>query len=185
MRLLLLIALSTLPLWGLCQEKEKVDKPELTESQIRVRNTTRWAAVVPGSGQIINKKYWKAPIVYASLGTSVYFIIDNTEQMNEFKQAWIYETDDDETTFSELTDSNGDLYNDTELENGTYLFRRYRDLSYLALAGVYILQIIDANVDAHMRFFDANDDLSLSVSPPYSNSIRADVWQVGIKFRLK
>ena len=71
------------------------------------------------------------------------------------------------------------------MENNTYLFRRYRDLSYLALAGIYVLQIIDANVDAHMRFFDSNDDLSFSISPPYSSSSKIDVWQVGLKLRLR
>ena len=184
MRLLLLIAFLTFPLWGFCQEKTKEEKAELTESQIRVRNTTRWAAVLPGSGQVINKKYWKAPLVYASLGTSVYFIIDNTDQMNEFKQAWIH-TSRGKTPRIRPTDSNGNYYSESDLENGTYLFRRYRDFSYLALAGIYILQIIDANVDAHMRFFDSNDDLSFSITPPYSHSLRSDVWQIGIKFRLK
>ena len=185
MRQLLLIALLSLPFCGFSQEKMEEEKKELTESQIRIRNTTRWAAIIPGSGQIINRKYWKTPLVYVSLGASVYFIIDNTNQMNEFKQAWIYETDEDEETVSELTDPNGNLYSVSDLENGTYLFRRYRDLSYLALAGVYVLQIIDANVDAHMRFFDSNDDLSFSISPPYSGATGAGVWQVGLKIKLR
>ena len=185
MRQLLLIALLSLPLWGVCQEKVEDAKPELTENQIRVRKTTRWAAIIPGSGQIINRKYWKAPIVYCSLGASVFFIIDNTSKMNEFKQAWIYETDDDDTTVSELTDDNGVLYTLSDLENNTYLFRRYRDISYLALAGFYLLQIVDANVDAHLRFFDSNDDLSFSVLPPYSSFSNGDVWQVGITLKLK
>ena len=185
MRQLLLIALLSLPLWGVCQEKVEDAKPELTESQIRVRSTTRWAAIIPGSGQIINKKYWKFPIVYGTLGTSLYLIIDNTAKMKDFKQAWIYEIDDDENTFSELTDDNGVLYTLSDLENNTYLFRRYRDLSYLALAGFYLLQIVDANVDAHLRFFDSNDDLSFSLLPPYSKFTTNDLWQVGINLKIR
>ena len=86
---------------------------------------------------------------------------------------------------SELTDDNGVLYTLSDLENNTYLFRRYRDFSYLALAGFYLLQIVDANVDAHLRFFDSNDDLSFSVLPPYSKFITNDVWQVGINLKLR
>lgn len=186
MRHLLLIALASLPLLCFSQDEiKKEPKAELTESQIRVRKTTRWAAIIPGSGQIINRKYWKAHIVHIALGASVYMIKSNTDSMNEFKQAWIYETDDDENTVSDLTDENGLLYTVDDLENGTYLFRRYRDLSYLSFVGFYLLQIIDANVDAHLRFFDSNDDLSFCVSPPYSGRYNSDVWQVGLKLRIK
>ena len=187
MRTLLLIAIMTFPLFGLSQEihgkKVRNKKSELTESQIRVRKTTKWAAVLPGSGQVINKKYWKAPLVYISLGTSVYYIIDNTEHMNEFKQAWTH-TSRGKTPRIRPTDSNGNYYSESDLENGTYLFRRYRDLSYLALVGVYILQIIDANVDAHLRFFDSSEDLSLKFIPPYSGYTPTKSWQVGLKFIL-
>lgn len=167
------------------EEVETDEKKELTESQIRVRKTTCWAAIIPGSGQIINRKYWKAPIVHIALGASVYMIKSNTDNMKEFQQAWNYETDDDENTVSDLTDDNGLFYTIEDLKNGTYLFRRYRDLSYLSFVGFYLLQIIDANVDAHLRFFDSNDDLSFSVSPPYTGIVNSDVWQVGLKLRIK
>ncbi len=179
MRVLLLIAMLGLSTLGLSQEVEKV---ELTESQIRVKRTTKWAAVLPGAGQVINKKYWKVPLVHASLGFSFYMIKHNTDLMDEFKQAWIYETDDDPLTVSELTDSNGVLYTESDLENGTYVYRRYRDLSYLSLVGFYLLQIIDANVDAHLRFFDSSEDLSLSLLPPRGYG---DLWQVGLKLNLR
>ena len=77
------------------------------------------------------------------------------------------------------------LYSETELRNNTYLFRRYRDLSYLAYVGIYLLQIIDANVDAHMRFFDSNDDLSFSLVPPNSGRVATNFWQVGLKLNIK
>ncbi|MBM55964.1 MAG: hypothetical protein CMB32_05350 [Euryarchaeota archaeon] len=182
MRTLLLIAVLGFSSMAISQEIEADEKTDLTESQIRVKKTTRWAAVLPGAGQVINKKYWKVPLVYASMGISIYMIKYNTDLMNEFKQAWIFETDDDPLTVSELTDSNGFLYTVSDLENGTYVYRRNRDLSYLSLVGFYLLQIIDANVDAHLRFFDTSEDLSFSLFPPRSYS---DVWQVGLKLNLK
>ena len=179
-----LLVLCALTVSSYAQEVE-TEKPILTESQIRVRNTTKWAACVPGSGQVINRKYWKAPIVLGALSTSVFFIIDNTATFNEFKDNLLYLTDDDPLTIHTLTDDQGVLYSETELRNNAYLFRRYRDLSYLACAGIYLLQIIDANVDAHMRFFDSNDDLSFSLVPPNSGRVATNFWQVGLKLNIK
>lgn len=188
MRTLLLIAIITFPLFSLSQEidgkKERNKKSELTESQIRVRKTTKWAAIIPSSGQIINRKYWKAPLVHIALGSSVYMIKYNTDLMNEFKDNWAKEVDDDPNTSSDMADPNGALYSVSDLENGAYLFRRNRDLSYLSLVGIYLLQIIDANVDAHMRFFDSRDDLSLKFIPPYSGYTPTHSWQVGLKLNL-
>ena len=56
----------------------------LTQEQLRVKKTTKWAAVLPGSGQVINKKSWKVPIVLGGLATSGWFILENTKQMNLF-----------------------------------------------------------------------------------------------------
>ena len=157
----------------------------LTEEQLRVRKTTKWAAVLPGSGQVINKKSWKVPIVLGGLLTSGWFIQENTKQMNLFLENWGYELDDDPTTNSTLTDSNGAPYILSDLENGAYVYRRNRDLSYLAFLGVYLLQIVDANVDSHMKFFDASEDLSWNVVPPQlSPNNNRTPWQVGLSIRI-
>lgn len=138
----------------------------MTESQLRIKKTTTWAAALPGSGQIINRKAWKAPIVWGALGASGYYIVENTNQMKSFKQAWQFETDDDPLTVSNLVNDNGELYSVEELEEATFIYRRNRDLSYLSFFTLYLLQIVDANVDAHLKFFDANEDLSLRLLPP-------------------
>jgi len=157
----------------------------LTEEQLRVKNTTKWAAILPGSGQVINKKSWKAPIVLGGLATSGWFIVENTKQMNLFSEHWGYETDEDPTTNSTLTDSNGAPYILSDLEDGAYFYRRNRDLSYLAFLGVYLLQIVDANVDSHMKFFDASEDLSWNVRPPQlSPNNNRTPWQVGLSIRI-
>ena len=138
----------------------------LSENELRVKKTTTWAMLLPSSGQIMNKKYWKAPIVLGGLGASVYYMIDNSSEMNLFLENWGYETDDDPLTESNLTDNNGNLYTASDLKDGAYFYRRNRDLSYLSFFGVYLLSVIDANVDAHMKFFDANEDISLRMIPP-------------------
>ena len=165
---------------GLCvSAQEKI----LSENELRVKNTTTWAMLLPSSGQIMNKKYWKAPIVLGGLGASVYYVIDNSSEMNLFLENWGYETDDDPLTESNLTDNNGNLYTVSDLKDGAYFYRRNRDLSYLSFFGVYLLSVIDANVDAHMKFFDASEDLSLRVIPPNRGRFRG-VWQVGLTVKI-
>ena len=169
----------------------------LTENELRVKNTTTWAMLLPSSGQIINKKYWKAPIVLAGLGASIYYVIDNSNEMNLFLENWEYETDGDAfymsinddgktvrvLTESSLTDNNGNLYTVSNLKDGAYFYRRNRDLSYLSFFGVYLLSVIDANVDAHMKFFDASEDISMRVIPPNWGRSRG-AWQVGITVKI-
>ena len=158
---------------------QKADSTQ-TSNQLRIKRTTTWAACLPSSGQIINKKYWKAPIVLGALGASVYYISENTNQMQSFKQAWQFEVDDDPTTNSTLVNSNGDLYSIDELEDATFLYRRNRDLSYLSFFTFYLLQIVDANVDAHLKYFDADENLSLRLIPP----MQTDVWQLGLTCKI-
>ena len=169
----------------------------LSENELRVKNTTTWAMLLPSSGQIINKKYWKAPIVLAGLGASIYYVIDNSNEMNLFLENWEYETDGDAfymsinddgktvrvLTESSLTDNNGNLYTVSNLKDGAYFYRRNRDLSYLSFFGVYLLSVIDANVDAHMKFFDASEDISMRVIPPNWGRSRG-AWQVGITVKI-
>ena len=169
----------------------------LSENELRVKNTTTWAMLLPSSGQIINKKYWKAPIVLAGLGASIYYVIDNSTEMNLFLENWEYETDGDAfymsinddgktvrvLTESSLTDNNGNLYTVSNLKDGAYFYRRNRDLSYLSFFGVYLLSVIDANVDAHMKFFDASEDISMRVIPPNWGRSRG-AWQVGITVKI-
>lgn len=120
-----------------------------------------FSAVIPGAGQIYNRKYWKAPIVWAGLGVSAYFIRENTTEYRRYKDAYIAVTDGDATTIDEF---NGQ-YSPESLLNVTETYRRWRDLSYIAIGAVYILNILDATVDAHFVRFDVSPDLSVGVGP--------------------
>jgi len=119
-----------------------------------------YSALLPGAGQWYNRKYWKVPIVYAGLGASIAFIIDNTKQLNIYRDAYILRTDGDPTTVDTFP-----LYHDKHLIDFRDFYKRNLDVSYIALGAIYILNIIDAIVDAHLYGFDISDDLSLKWRP--------------------
>lgn len=135
-----------------------------------------FSAVLPGAGQIYNKKYWKAPIVWAGLGISTYFIIDNTTNYNLYRDEYLARLDGD-TINLDLAN-----YSESGLRNATDTYQRWRDLSYISFAAIYVLNIVDAVVDAHLFTFDVSDDLSLQITPftiPAVHNIS------GITFTLK
>ena len=111
---------------------------------------------MPGLGQAYNKKYWKIPLVYAALGTGIYFYIDNNKKYNQFRSAYKRRlagfTDDE---FQGIVTDNDALIDAQEFH------QRNRDLSLLLTVVAYVLNIVDANVDAHLLQFNVSDDLSL------------------------
>lgn len=124
-----------------------------------VRRATVMSTVLPGLGQAYNKKYWKVPIVYAGIGTCVYFIADNTKNYRYFRDALIAETDNDPLTINPTGSSAANIRPVMEQ------YRQWLDLSYISLALVYALNIIDAHVDAHLFYFDVGEDLQASIHP--------------------
>jgi hypothetical protein len=120
---------------------------------------TVFSAVIPGAGQLYNKKWWKTIIVYGGIGTCVYFIRDNDKNYLTYRRAYIAAIDGDPNTIPQI-EGNASFYNDVQEQ-----YRRWRDISWMALAGVYILQIIDANVDGHLFYYDISPDIHLSIHP--------------------
>lgn len=139
-----------------------------------------WLSVAfPGLGQIYNKKYWKLPIVYGALGTTVYFAIDNNRQYQLFLNAFNARIDDDPNneTFTQF-----DERQLIELQN---IYRKWRDLSIILTGLGYALNVLDAYVDAHLFYYDIDDDLSMHwqptvISTPYSNG-----FGVSLKIQLR
>ena len=119
------------------------------------------SAVLPGSGQIYNKKYWKLPIVYAGLGTSVFFILDNRRQYLRFREAYLLDLDTN--TPSSIYAEQGITVN--QLRAAADQYRLWMEWSYIATGIVYVLQIVDAAVDAHLYSFNVSDDLTLNWRP--------------------
>jgi hypothetical protein len=121
------------------------------------------SAVLPGAGQIYNKSYWKVPVIYGGIAALVYFINFNQKNYTTFRTAYIYRNDLDSSTVDDFSN----YTNDDLLVRRDY-YRRNRDLCYIIAGVVYVLNIVDAYVDAHLKDFDVSDDLSLSTHPYFN-----------------
>ena len=138
-----------------------------------------WLAIVlPGAGQIYNRKYWKLPLVYGGFVGCVYAMQWNNMMFRDYSKAYQDIMDTDPTTQSynqflhlgtRITDENKTQYQNI-FKSRKDKYRRWRDLSFFCLLGVYALSIVDAYVDASLSEFDISDDLSLRVEPAVMNS---------------
>ncbi|MEO8068495.1 MAG: DUF5683 domain-containing protein [Flavobacteriales bacterium] len=124
---------------------------------------TIFSAVIPGAGQIYNRKYWKVPIVLGGLGVAYYFVDRNTTEYTRYKDAYIAITDSDPATVDEF---NG-TYSAGAVLDVANTYRKWRDLSWICTGAVYVLNIMDAAVDAHFVRFDVGEDLSLTIQPSF------------------
>ncbi len=121
------------------------------------------SALLPGAGQIYNEKYWKAPVVWAGFAVFGYFINQNAKEYRRFRTAYNYSVDGDSTTISEFPNVSPTL-----LANERDIYRKWRDLSIILSVGWYALNIIDANVDAHLFNFDVSDVATLRWEPTFN-----------------
>lgn len=112
-----------------------------------------YSAIIPGLGQAYNKRYWKIPIVYGAIGTGVYFYSHNNTEYTRYRNAY-------KQRLKGLDDEFKGQYSDATLINAQRTFQRNRDLSLIITVGLYVLNIVDANVDAHLKQFNVNDDLT-------------------------
>ena len=118
-------------------------------------------ALIPGGGQVYNRKYWKVPLVYAGLGFSTYMIIDNKKKFNRYDQARKYRLDGDPTTVDEFVG----LYSTEALFKVRGVYDKNLQVAYIWTGVIYSLSIVDAFVDAHLSNFDVGDDLSFEIQP--------------------
>jgi len=147
------------------------------------RKASVYSAILPGLGQAYNKKYWKIPVIYAAAGALTYFIISNQRDYIMYRTAYRLRVDGDSTTIDQFAD----MYNETTLLTATQTTHKWRDLSVFGAALLYLLNIVDATVDAHLYTFDVSDNLSLNVQPAFIrtggiNTARTNI--TGISLRL-
>lgn len=150
---------------------EKVQSQNSSNDTIRPhdpRKAALYSAILPGLGQGYNQKYWKIGVVYGALGGLGGFFYVSNSNMNRYQDALLLRLDGDPNT----VDTEFPLLSDGAVRGRRDFYRRNRDISILGLVAVYALQIIDANVDAHLREFKLNKDLSLRWGPaiiPYGD----------------
>lgn len=125
-----------------------------------------YSAILPGLGQAYNKKYWKIPLVYAALGTGIYFYADNNKDYKRYRGAYkrrLAGFTDDEFWGEDLEGNpllSPNISNDG-LIRAQRTLRRNKEISLLVTIGIYALNIIDANVDAHLLQYNVDDNLAI------------------------
>lgn len=135
---------------------ESITKPSKPINPLSPAKAAFFSAVLPGLGQAYNKKYWKIPIVYGALGTGIYFYVSNNTEYNRYRDAYkrrLAGYEDDE--FYDRVTLDG-------LQRAQKFYRKNKEVSLLVTIGIYALNIIDANVDAHLLQYNVNDNLTLT-----------------------
>lgn len=134
---------------------------------------------IPGLGQLYNKKYWKVPIIYVGLVGLAYEINTNQTKYDKYLTAYRYRIDGDPST---IADSD---YSDENLNLLQQYYKRYRNLSVIGATVLYIMNIVDASVDAHMFTFDVSDDLSFNIHPTLINTAYENHFTTGLSLNIK
>ena len=166
------------------------DSIQPSADSVRIHQPKRallFSAIIPGAGQIYNhiampkgkkKAFWKVPLIYAGIGTMGYFLIHNQQQQIALKKEYNSRTEGN-TPSSEWAQ-----YDNTGLLTLYNQHLDRRDLSIVGLTVVYLLQLVDANVEAHFVAFDVSDNLSMKVTPTILPSMAAGV-QLSLTFNQK
>lgn len=153
--------------------KEKRQRRDWSQWRPEAKRAMWLALVLPGAGQVYNRKYWKLPIIYGGFAGCIYAMTWNNQMYHDYSQAYLDIMDDDPTTESyknflhlgtEINESNLARYQEI-FRKRKNRYRRWRDLSVFATIAVYALSVIDAYVDASLSEFDISEDLSLRVAP--------------------
>lgn len=120
-----------------------------------------YSLILPGAGQLYNKRWWKLPLVYALEGGALYFMLDQRKVFNKWNTCYTGLVEGSSTPLEcgIVTDSSTAF----RLRNGA---RNNRDLSYIFMGLAHILQVVDAFVDRHLINFDTSDDLALRFVDP-------------------
>lgn len=169
-------------------DSASLSKALTPKAQRKKRNWATWrpdtkramwlALVLPGAGQIYNRKYWKLPIIYGGFVGCAYAMSWNNQMYHDYSQAYLDIMDDDPNTQSynqflhlgaQIDASNIERYKEI-FRKRKDRYRRWRDMSMFVMIGVYAFSVIDAYVDASLSEFDISDDLSLRVEPTVINN---------------
>lgn len=181
----------------LAKKNDSIQNALPTEKKRFIPNSNRatWLAlIIPGGGQIYNRKYWKLPIVYGGFMGCAYALSWNGKMYKDYSQAYLDIMDDDPNTksYEDFLPPNADISGQEERYKEIFrkrkdLYRRQRDLSIFAFIGVYLLSVIDVYVDAELSDFDISKDLGLKIEPVIFNDGRNKIGgnAIGLQCSLK
>ena len=137
-----------------------------------------YSAILPGLGQAYNKRYWKIPLVYGAIGTSLYFYSWNNDKYDEYRDAY-------KERLAGFPDPEYDYLSDNQLISAQEFYQKNRDISMLFAIAFYVLNIVDANVDAHLLQFNVNDNLSFNPKLDYNNFNRETNYGLTLNYKFK
>ncbi|MCP4550535.1 MAG: hypothetical protein GY834_00525 [Bacteroidetes bacterium] len=156
-------------------------KPPKTKEPHSAHKATIYSLILPGLGQAYNKKYWKIPVIYAGFGILGYLISANSEEYKAYKTAYEFvSVDENDISPNEYYD----IYSKEQLKQGRDYYRRNMELSYILTGFLYILNLVDASVDAHLLDFDVSPELSLRVEPYIINQPTYNQNIPGLRIRV-
>lgn len=163
----------------------KVDTLDFITDEIDILAPSKaafYSAVLPGLGQIYNKKYWKTPIVWAALGTSIFFYVDNDKFYTRYRAAFKNRLAGRPDEF----DGNSDavFLSQSALERAQNVYKKNRDLSLFISIGIYILNIVEANVDAHLPDKALNTNISFTPEIFMSPITNEALFGASLKFKF-
>ena len=159
------------------EEQDTLELPDRVRQVKDPKVATILSAILPGAGQAYNEKVWKVPIIYGGIITTAYFVEFNNRRYQKFREALTIVRDP-----SLGPNPFPNLNQDGIIRNVDY-WRRNRDLCYLIFGVIYVLNIVDAQVDAHLSGFDVSDDLSWKLEPSYE-TFTAGGQSIGLSFKL-
>ena len=172
-----LVVLISFVCFGQQQDLSNSFKKEI--DPLRPAKAAFYSAVLPGLGQVYNKRYWKLPLIYGGIGASIYYYDLNNKNFKRYRNAY-------KRRLAGFTDDEfqGLIFDNDRLIDGMNFYKQFRDQSMLFIIGTYFLNILDANIDAHLKQYNINQNLSLK---PYmdQNPVVADHhFGVSLKFNF-
>lgn len=172
----------------LSQETEESEELKVSTEEVAVKKKKRekkirpyeplaparaafYSAVLPGLGQAYQRKYWKVPIVYAAIGTGVYFYVQNNNNYNRVRDIF-------KRRLAGFTDDEFPNISNDQLISLQERYRREQELSLLVTVGIYLLNIVDANVTAHLQQYNVTEDLS------FKPKVKLNEFDAGLNYGI-
>ena len=141
-------------------DAQPLDTVEVTKRLPSPGRAAMLSATLPGLGQAYNGAFWKIPIIYAGFGAVAYAVNFNNGEYQEMRRAYLAKVDGNPNTPDDYP-----FYTDASLKRAMEYYRRNLELSYILGAALYLLNILDANVQAHLMDFDVSEDISMKIEP--------------------